>query len=122
MMSVQSPSEQLGNDKRLSRRRSLHSIGYWCLLTVLVLEVCMSAEDYVAYLGDPTTYRQVYQNIDVYLAFNLTSGALASIAMLFQLAGWRRRQTSWVGIAYLLLRIGFAFADHFFNIIVLCCT
>ena len=97
MISANAPAA--GSIQDASRRRSwrniLRSVGYWTFLFVLLFEIAASIEDYLSFLEDERTYRQVYQNIDLYLTYSRGFGVFAAVALAFQLAGWRGRPSRW---------------------------
>jgi hypothetical protein len=49
-------------------------------------------------------------------------GFFSAVALVFHLRGWRDARFSRIAVACLSAQTAFLVADHFFNIIVLCCT
>jgi hypothetical protein len=101
--------------------RRLRPIAYWSLSVYLLLDVSASIFEFFGYRDDPDTYRRVYLNVDLHLAISHVLGITAAVGLLYQLAGWRERQSSRVAVAVFLLQIGFGLVANYLNIDGICC-
>ncbi|MBX9944469.1 MAG: hypothetical protein K2Y40_10355 [Reyranella sp.] len=100
----------------------IRAIAYWGLWCFLVISVFAGAGDIWGYYSDPTTYHQVYRDAVLHDRVAWAYFVLATIAIPFQAAGWKKRRFSVVAVAVFALHVCFAVADQVFGIILICCT
>jgi hypothetical protein len=110
----------------LARKRSrwmwARPVGYWLLLVFLVLEILISAGDFLEYQENPEVYRQVYLDPWLQQTVGRVFGILAVVALVSHLRHWRGRRFSWAAISFLLLQAAYGIADRYLDIIKICCT
>ena len=119
---TETQTRDVENNSRVRQLSGARSVTYWVVCLFFLVDVGASGLVIQDYFADPQTYHQVYGDPVLVIALNLFFGPLAAVALAYHSAGWREKRLSPFVLAVLVLDVGFAIADHIFNITVICCT
>jgi|GEM_PF-1932590 len=122
---VASRSSESGTVDRGTRRLWLgraRAIAYWGLWIFLVTGLVGNVLNISGYIEDPRTYHQVYRDAVLQQTVSWTELILLTVALPFQVAGWKKRRFSAVAVTVFALHVCFVIADDVFGIILICCT